>query len=247
MASWDEVNRIGSGFNLSKDFVLKAGLMLADIASVGFKVENFNHANMGTLEQVWADARRAIVLTVELAASFGLSEQTLRADSALLPVAYYLFKRKPPHNWLSHPGFAEDRDTIRSWLIRSLLKSSGIWGSGLDTLLTALRGVIRENHTQFPAEQLEQVMAGPGNPWRSVRRKSMTFSTWNMGIAGCFLSYRYSTRSLMCGSCTTWTTFSRKATCSVVVWRSSVAARRSLRIACRRGISLRTFSCWKVC
>ena len=158
----DEVNRIGSGFNLSKDFVLKAGLMLADIASVGFKVENFNHANMGTLEQVWADARRAIVLTVELAASFGLSEQTLRADSALLPVAYYLFKRKPPHNWLSHPGFVEDRDTTRSWLIRSLLKSSGIWGSGLDTLLTALRGVIRENHTQFPAEQLEQVMAATG-------------------------------------------------------------------------------------
>ena len=158
----DEVNRIGSGFNLSKDFVLKAGLMLANIASVGFKVENFNHANMGTLEQVWADARRAIVLTVELAASFGLSEQTLRADSALLPVAYYLFKRKPPHNWLAHPGFAEDRDTIRSWLIRSLLKSSGIWGSGLDTLLTALRGVIRENHSQFPAEQLEQVMAGSG-------------------------------------------------------------------------------------
>jgi hypothetical protein len=158
----DEVNRIGSGFNFSKDFVLKAGLMLADIASVGFKVENFNHANMGTLEQVWTDARRAIVLTVELVASFGLSEQTLRADSALLPVAYYLFKRKPPHNWLSHPGFAEDRDTIRSWLIRSLLKSSGIWGSGLDTLLTALRGVIRENHTQFPAEQLEQVMAGTG-------------------------------------------------------------------------------------
>ena len=158
----DEVNRIGSGFNLSKDFVLKAGLMLADIASVGFKVENFNRANMGTLEQVWADARRAIVLTVELAASFGLSEQTLRADSALLPVAYYLFKRKPPHNWLSHPGFVGDRDTIRSWLIRSLLKSSGIWGSGLDTLLTALRGVIRENHTQFPAEQLEPVMAATG-------------------------------------------------------------------------------------
>jgi hypothetical protein len=42
----DELNKIGSGFNLSKDFVLKAGLMLADIASVGFKVENFNRENM---------------------------------------------------------------------------------------------------------------------------------------------------------------------------------------------------------
>ena len=92
------INRIGAGFNLSKDFVLKAGLMLADIASVGFKVENFNRANMSTLEKVWADVRRATILTVELAASFGLAEQTLRADSALLPIAYYIFKRNPPEN-----------------------------------------------------------------------------------------------------------------------------------------------------
>ena len=90
----DEINRIGSGFNLSKDFVLKAGLMLADIASVGFKVENFNVHNMGMLEKVWANVRRATILAVELAASFGLSEHTPRADSALLPIAYYLFKRR---------------------------------------------------------------------------------------------------------------------------------------------------------
>lgn len=158
----DDLNRIGAGFNLSKDFVLKAGLMLADVASVGFKVENFNRANMGTLEQVWSDVRRATILTVELAASFGLSEQTLRADSALLPIAYYLFKRKPPDNWLGHPTYAAEREEIRSWLIRSLLKSSGIWGSGLDTLLTALRDVIRADHTTFPGDALEKAMAGRG-------------------------------------------------------------------------------------
>lgn len=158
----DDLNRIGAGFNLSKDFVLKAGLMLADVASVGFKVENFNRANMGTLEQVWSDVRRATILTVELAASFGLSEQTLRADSALLPIAYFLFKRKPPDNWLGHPTYAAEREVIRSWLIRSLLKSSGIWGSGLDTLLTALRDVVRANHTMFPGDALEKVMTGRG-------------------------------------------------------------------------------------
>lgn len=158
----DEINRIGAGFNLSKDFVLKAGLMLADIASVGFKVENFNRTNMSILEGVWIDARKALVLAVELAASFALNEQTLRADSALLPIAYYLYKRQPPSNWLTHPAHTEERDTIRSWLLRSLLKASGIWGSGLDTLLTALRDVIRDNHTVFPAEALEKVMAARG-------------------------------------------------------------------------------------
>jgi hypothetical protein len=158
----DEINRIGSGFNFSKDFVLKAGLMLADIASVGFKVENFNRTNMSILEKVWSDVRRATVLTVELVASFGFSEQTLRADSALLPIAYYLFKRKPPENWLLLPAYSEERNTIRNWLIRSLLKSSGIWGSGLDTLLTALRDVLRDRHEKFPVEQLERVMSARG-------------------------------------------------------------------------------------
>ena len=66
--------------------------MLADIASVGFKVENFTTANMAALEANWSAIRTALVRTVELAASFGLNGQTLRADSALLPIAYYLYR-----------------------------------------------------------------------------------------------------------------------------------------------------------
>jgi hypothetical protein len=44
----DALNGIGGGFSFSKDFVLKAGLMLAEIKSVGFKVEKFDRANMAT-------------------------------------------------------------------------------------------------------------------------------------------------------------------------------------------------------
>lgn len=158
----DQLNKTGAGFNLSKDFVLKAGLMLADTASVGFKVENFNRANMNALEAIWPKVRDACSLTVKLIASFGFNEHTLRADSALLPIAYYLYKRNPPHSWLSAPTSKAERDQIRSWLIRSLLKSSGIWGSGLDTLLTALREIIRANHDTFPVAQLEKEMASKG-------------------------------------------------------------------------------------
>lgn len=164
----DELNRIGTGFSLSQDFVLKAGLMLADIASVGFKVENFTTANMAALEANWPAIRAALVRTVELAASFGLNGQTLRADSALLPIAYYLYRRKVPANYASHTQFASDREAIRGWLVRSLLKTSGIWGSGLDTLLTALREVIHQHGAEsFPVTQLRQVMAQRG--------KSLTF------------------------------------------------------------------------
>ena len=164
----DELNRMGTGFAFSQDFVLKAGLMLADIASVGFKVENFTSANMAKLEANWPAIRSALVRTVELAASFGLNGQTLRADSALLPVAYYLYRRGAPENYVIHTQYAEDREAIRGWLIRSLLKASGIWGSGLDTLLTALREVMETGPIEaFPTEEFRRVLA--------VRGKSLTF------------------------------------------------------------------------
>ena len=135
----DEINEVGTGFSLSQDFVLKAGLMLSDIASVGFKVENFTQANMQKLEKNWTEVRKALVNTAELAASFGLNWQTLRADSALLPIAYYLYVRGNPKNFVTSGKYAADRAAIRSWLMRSLLKSSGIWGSGLDKRLELVR------------------------------------------------------------------------------------------------------------
>jgi hypothetical protein len=166
----DELNRMGTGFAFSQDFVLKAGLMLADIASVGFKVENFTSDNMAKLEAGWPAIRSALVRTVELAASFGLNGQTLRADSALLPIAYYLYRRNAPENYVSHTQFASDRETIRGWLIRSLLKASGIWGSGLDTLLTALREAMQAGPIKaFPVEELRRIM--------SVRGKSLAFES----------------------------------------------------------------------
>ncbi|GAA3840562.1 DUF262 domain-containing protein [[Pseudomonas] carboxydohydrogena] len=164
----DDLNRIGTGFALSQDFVLKAGLMLADIASVGFKVENFTTANMLALESNWPSIRSALVRTVELASSFGLNGQTLKADSALLPIAYYLYKRNAPANYVTHSQFANDREAIKDWLVKSIVKASGIWGSGLDTLLTALREVLQAAPGEaFPVEQLRQAM--------SQRGKSLTF------------------------------------------------------------------------
>lgn len=71
----DELNRMGTGFGFTHDFVLKAGLMLADIASVGFKVENFTPVNMTRLESQWDSIRTALLRSVELVASFGFNGQ----------------------------------------------------------------------------------------------------------------------------------------------------------------------------
>ena len=158
----DELNRIGIGFSFSKDWVLKAGLMLSDIGSVGFKVDNFNRENMDIFENKWEDIKRALILTVQLVYSFGFNGQNLSAYNAILPVAYYLYKNNLGESYLTHSRFEQDRQAIREWLIRSLLKS-GIWGSGLDTLLTALRRVIIEsNDSGFPVAKIYEEMARRG-------------------------------------------------------------------------------------
>lgn len=159
----DELNRIGNGFNLTKDFVLKAGLMLTDISSVGFKVENFTHRNMEILEGNWSKIREALISTVELVSTFGFDSSTIRAQSSLLPIAYYLYQINSPATFETSGHYVADRDAIKGWLTRSLLKASGIWGSGLDTLLTALRDTIRASgNGHFPAEAMRTTMAHRG-------------------------------------------------------------------------------------
>lgn len=157
----DDLNATGLGFNFSKDFVLKAGLMLSDIASVGFKVENFNKTNMKKLEANWPQVADSLRLTVRLIADFGLSRDTITADSALLPVAYYLHTRSCGDSYLSAKAESNDRKIIKHWLFRSLIKP-GVWGSALDVLLNDLRKVIHNSSEQFPHEALERQMRAGG-------------------------------------------------------------------------------------
>ena len=159
----DEMNKVRPGLLFNADFVLKAGLMLSDIASVGFKVENFTYENMAVLENNWPNIRQALMETVELVDRFGFDSRTIQATNSLLLIAYYLYKKGAPRDFETSDHFIHDRAVIRGWLTRSILKESGIWGSGLDTLLTALRDVIRESDAgEFPAAQLRRVMAQRG-------------------------------------------------------------------------------------
>ena len=159
----DELNRVRDGLLFNKDFVLKAGLMLTDIASVGFKLENFTHTNMLKLEDNWPRVRQALIETAQLIDSFGFDNRTVQALNSLLPIAYHLYRKGAPGDFETSNHYREERQAIRGWLTRSILKESGIWGSGLDTLLTALRQVIRDHDANgFPATELRRVMAGRG-------------------------------------------------------------------------------------
>ena len=155
-------NEIGHGFAFTKDVVLKAGLVLTEVSDVGFKVTNFKPANMQKLEQQWEAVTKALRLAVGFLAGIGFSAATLTANSVLIPLAYYLYRRDPGEAYLTSKAFREDRELVRSWVIRTLVKP-GIWGSGLDTLLRELRRVIAEHGQDgFPLGEIESTMARMG-------------------------------------------------------------------------------------
>lgn len=156
------LNNGAVGFGFSKDSVLKAGLMLIGAADVGFKVSNFTRANMSKMEERWHDIRSALIVAKDLLAAFGFSEKTLSASSVLIPLAYYVHRRNLDSSYVASTHHTADREAVRSWVLRSQIKR-GIWGSGLDTLLTRLRDAIREHGAAgFPVADVERAMAGLG-------------------------------------------------------------------------------------
>jgi hypothetical protein len=161
-----ELNDNSAAFNFTKDLVLKAGLVLIDVSDIRFKVSNFTQQNMALMEKNWPNIRSALVTTTKLVASFGYSGRTLTASSAIIPIAYYLNLRGLGSSYLHSSSHASDRLVIKRWLTRSLIKR-GIWGSGLDQLLTRIREVLRDGGLQgFPAEAIETAMSSAGKSLR---------------------------------------------------------------------------------
>lgn len=158
----DDLNSIGQGFAFTKDNVLKAGLMITDRHDIRFRVDAFTTENVAALEQQWDRIERALRVSVQLLASFGFSEKTLSAASVILPLSDYLAHRDLGDEYVTSTAHRDDREVVRRWITRSLLKQ-GVWGSGLDTLLTRLRRAIRQSGAdRFPVDELDRELAGMG-------------------------------------------------------------------------------------
>lgn len=162
-----EINsNAGRQFSFSKDVVLKTALTIADV-DVRFKVTNFTQGNMAKVEAAWPQIKGALLRAATLLQQFGYNERNLTANSVIIPVAHYLHLRGAGDSYLDSTADAADRLALQRWVTRSLVKR-GIWGSGLDTLLTRIRDVLRANSTNgFPVAAVEDAMAAVG--------KSLTF------------------------------------------------------------------------
>lgn len=131
-------------FNFSKDFVLKAGLMLTDRSSIKFDAKNFTSSNMGEIESNWDKIALALELTARLLDSFGLGRKHMRAASAALVPAYYLYHRGYDERFLERTAHAEERAQIRLWITHMSLTS--VWSGGYaDKLVPKLREELRQS------------------------------------------------------------------------------------------------------
>jgi hypothetical protein len=162
----EDMNRIGGGFAFSRDNVLKAGLVLIGVSDIGFKARNFNRENMARLETEWDSISATLTRSVELLSSFGLSATSIRANNVLIPVAYYLHRRRLDDSYLTSSKHLDDRDRVRDWTLRALIRP-GVWGSGPDTLLGRLRNAIDvHGESGFPSAAIEAEMAALGKSLR---------------------------------------------------------------------------------
>ena len=149
----DEVNSIGGGFRINKDFVLKTALVLTDFSNIAFKVDNFNKPNMMKIEANWENIKKAIKQAVYLVSSFGFTGETLSSNNALIPIAYYLLTIGMPDNFVDSGTNKDNRAKIKKWLILTLLKKS--FSGQPDNVIRPIREIIRDNGTDdFPISQI---------------------------------------------------------------------------------------------
>ena len=149
----DDINSIGGGFRINKDFVLKTALVLTDFPNTAFKVDNFNKSNMMKIEMNWENIKRAIKLSVHLISSFGYTGETLSSNNALIPIAYYLLTIGMPDNFVESGATKENRSKIKKWLIMTLLKK--VFSGQPDNVIRPIRDIIRENgNNEFPITEI---------------------------------------------------------------------------------------------
>jgi uncharacterized protein with ParB-like and HNH nuclease domain len=149
----DEINEIGRGFNISKDIVLKACLVLCDLPDISFKVDNFSRTNMLKIENEWDNITKAIRDALRLISSFGFSRENITSNNLMIPIAYYLKSIGLPNNFETSTSRVDDRRDVKLWFVSALLKR--VFSFMPDGVLKPVRDIIKsQSGNGFPIEQI---------------------------------------------------------------------------------------------
>ena len=158
----------GSEFWFSKDFILKTLLVCSD-QDVRFRTKNIRKKIR--LEDIWEKVKESLQLTVRLVAQFGFNGHTLTASNAIIPIAYYIYGRKEDdesfsgEKFLTDENYADDRETIRGWLLKILLGKAfrGTTDQALTNIRTVIQATPKESSSAaFPANAINKMLRSSG-------------------------------------------------------------------------------------
>ncbi|MDI6605077.1 MAG: DUF262 domain-containing protein [Thermoanaerobacteraceae bacterium] len=188
----DEINEIGHGFNINKDAVLKACLVLCDMEDITFKVDNFNRTNMLKIESEWDNITKAIRDALTLISSFGFSRENITSNNLIIPVAYYLKTIGLPNNFEISTSRIEDRRNIKQWFVSSLLKR--VFSFSPDGVLKPVRDIIKQYGSNgFPLEKIIERFKGTNRTLQFTEDdiNNLLYSKYGQGDTLVILSILY--------------------------------------------------------
>jgi hypothetical protein len=113
---------------------------------------------MSVIQDNWDKIKESIRTTVELINTFGFDYKTLTSNNAIIPIAYYLYKKDLKNNFVTSVNFRDEREKIKKWLHIVLLKQT--FGGNSDYILSVTRDIIRQNLNGFPVEIMKQRLRG---------------------------------------------------------------------------------------
>ncbi|MCL2077500.1 MAG: DUF262 domain-containing HNH endonuclease family protein [Oscillospiraceae bacterium] len=155
----DDINAIGRGFNVNKDFILKACLVLSDFTDIAFKVDNFNRKNMMKIQGEWDNIITALHEAVTLVSRLGFNRDNITSNNLFIPIAYFIKHIGFPHNFAANKKNAESVRLIKRWFISAMLKR--VFSFQPDGVLRPMREIIKKQKDNvFPFEAVVERFKG---------------------------------------------------------------------------------------
>lgn len=141
-----------------RDYLLRAGLFFNDL-DFAFQLRNFTPRNIAIIERQWEGVKRALVMSAELFARYGIRGGALTGVNSVMLIACYIFKANagaPTAEWHLPEG---DEDRIRRWIISVLFH--GVLSGAANVTMEIYRRVINESlklKRAFPVAELTNRM-----------------------------------------------------------------------------------------
>lgn len=151
-----QLNETEPCFRFSADRIIKAGLVVVGEKEPKFKASTFKATTGTKLHTNWDAIADALQLSVDLLSSFGLSGRSIPAQNVLIPVVSYAYTQQLKRSYLKFHNRADDRDRIRAFVVRTLLKPR-YWTGAVDPILvTAHRVIAKHGAEGFPLDELTE-------------------------------------------------------------------------------------------